>query len=63
MLCLLPFEEDFYHHESVSAKFVGHPMAGPKSRSKLYLEADAELDRICETASDLHRFTTGKPVR
>lgn len=51
MLCLLPFEADFYHRESVPAIFVGHPMAD-EIPVESNLEADAELDRICETASD-----------
>jgi len=27
MLCILPFEETFYEHSGVSARFVGHPLA------------------------------------
>jgi lipid-A-disaccharide synthase len=27
MLCILPFEERFYEHTGVSARFVGHPLA------------------------------------
>jgi len=50
MLCLLPFEADFYHRESVPAKFVGHPMAD-EIPVEISLETDAELDKIKEAAS------------
>mgnify|MGYP003675258679 CR=1 FL=1 len=46
MLCLLPFEADFYHRESVSAKFVGHPMAD-EIPIDIHPSPDLELDGIC----------------
>ncbi len=46
MLCLLPFEADFYHRESVQAKFVGHPMAD-EIPIEIHPAPDLELDSIC----------------
>ncbi len=37
MLCILPFEEDFYRGTGVSARFVGHPLAErPAPASRLH---------------------------
>jgi lipid-A-disaccharide synthase len=47
MLCLLPFEADFYHRESVPAKFVGHPMAD-EIPVEILPSPDVELDNLCQ---------------
>ncbi|MDG1311843.1 MAG: lipid-A-disaccharide synthase [Porticoccaceae bacterium] len=51
MLCLLPFETEFYHQHNVAVCFVGHPLAGQfpeqpnsgEAREKLGLDPEAPL--------------------
>ena len=51
VLCLLPFEPDFYSHHGVAAKFVGHPLADqipfqtdrPASRASLGIAAEGTV--------------------
>ena len=53
MLCLLPFETEFYQQHNVAVRFVGHPLAGQfpeqpntaQARKKLGL--DPELPVLC----------------
>lgn len=40
MLCIFPFEEEIYHREDISAKFIGHPLA-----NDIELDVDKYLAR------------------
>jgi lipid-A-disaccharide synthase len=51
MLCLLPFEADFYEKESVPVKFVGHPMAD-EIPIEIEVAPDEELDKIYTKADE-----------
>ncbi len=51
MLCLLPFEADFYVRENVPARFVGHPMAD-EIPIEPEITADEQLDEIHGSASE-----------
>ncbi len=48
VLCLLPFEEEFFRHRGVDATFVGHPL----------FDEDLDLGALSERASEL---PTGSP--
>jgi lipid-A-disaccharide synthase len=47
VLCILPFEVDFYHHHGVPARYVGHPLVDDMARDGLCDQGEWRSGHCC----------------